>query len=464
MKLSHMAICIIVLIVGGYAGWRLGRQNPPATVAGIAKLPAAAHGQTTEGFGEEGHPPSPAEAENDHDAEEAESGHNHAAEEAEAGHNHAEAEGPPGEIGIPAPETVRRNLGIRFVQAERRDVRQTLRTAGRFEWRPEAKRSYGLPLPGFVIPKVVPMETVKAGQLLFTLRTPELPRLDQAVATAEADLGAAEAAARLMRKRLEALGQAGSRNASLEFDLGLKEQEIQRLKTVLAMAARLRDAAIAGTTLNPATGELQVVAVAPGRVERLSMVPGAWGDAGTEVLSLVDPAGLRFAAAVSLADAAGVADGLPGKIVPTQGTGIRLGDEAQGRIAVGLEADPASRMLPVFLVPDRLPGWARPGLPAYLEIQTGGNDGTTAVPRSAIVRDGNTTVVFIRDPKDPDRILRTTVEAGADDGRWVAVSGVAANAEVVVEGAYELKLATAAQPKKAGHFHADGVFHEGKHE
>lgn len=458
MKFTYVALCAAGVAVGGLAGWLAGRQGMMLQ-AESGSGPARSQGAGLE-----------AEAGHDHEAEagheaEAEAGHDHEAEagheaETEAGHDHkAEAA-----VAIPAPENVRRNLGIRFVQAERRQVQQTLRTAGRFEWRPEAKRSYGLSLPGFVTPKVVPMETVAAGQVLFTFRSPELPRLDQAVTTAQADLAAAEAAAGLMRKRLESLKQAGSRNATLEFDLGLKEQEILRLQTAVATATQLRAAGIAGTVLDPATGELQVSAAAPGRVERLAVIPGAWGEAGTEVVTVVNPAGLRFAAVVSLADAASVADGQPGRIVPTQGSGISLEDEATGKIAVGLEADPASRLLSVFLVPARLPGWARPGIPAFLEIQTGSGGGTIAVPRSAIVRDGDTSVVFVRNPKNPDEILRSVVETGADDGRWVAVSGIDEGAEVVVEGAYELKLATAAQPKKAGHFHADGVFHEGKHE
>jgi hypothetical protein len=80
-----------------------------------------------------------------------------------------------------------------------------------------------------------------------------------------------------------------------------------------------------------------------------------------------------------------------------------------------------------------------------------------------VLRDGLKSVVFVRDPKMPDRIFRAEVEPGTDDGRWVAVTGIAAGASVVLDGAYELKLSTSSQQKKAGHFHADGVFCEGAH-
>ena len=49
------------------------------------------------------------------------------------------------------------------------------------------------------------------------------------------------------------------------------------------------------------------------------------------------------------------------------------------------------------------------------------------------------------------------------DGRWISIlSGLMRNDEVVLAGAYELKLASqqSGAPQKGGHFHADGTFHE----
>jgi hypothetical protein len=74
--------------------------------------------------------------------------------------------------------------------------------------------------------------------------------------------------------------------------------------------------------------------------------------------------------------------------------------------------------------------------------------------------------VFGRDAKAGDRFLRTEVARGASDGEWVEVKGLKAGAAVVLDGAYELKLASPAsggRQKAAGHFHADGQFHEGEH-
>ena len=51
---------------------------------------------------------------------------------------------------------------------------------------------------------------------------------------------------------------------------------------------------------------------------------------------------------------------------------------------------------------------------------------------------------------------------GANDGRWVVIkSGVLEGDEIVLDGVYELQLATASDSARGGHFHADGTFHEG---
>jgi hypothetical protein len=68
-------------------------------------------------------------------------------------------------------------------------------------------------------------------------------------------------------------------------------------------------------------------------------------------------------------------------------------------------------------------------------------------------------VFFLRNPKDPDEVMRIEADLGTSDGRWVEVkSGLVEGDEVVLGGGYALMLASGPQ-QKAGHFHADGTFH-----
>ena len=104
---------------------------------------------------------------------------------------------------------------------------------------------------------------------------------------------------------------------------------------------------------------------------------------------------------------------------------------------------------------------------AFLEVTVEATDGPAlAIPRSAIVKDGIVHVFFRRDPADPNKAIRVEADMGVSDGRWVALnSGVMLSDEVVLNGAYELKLATqqSGVSQKGGHFHADGTFHADDH-
>jgi multidrug efflux pump subunit AcrA (membrane-fusion protein) len=139
------------------------------------------------------------------------------------------------------------------------------------------------------------------------------------------------------------------------------------------------------------------------------------------------------------------------------------------RLAIGLEADPVARTVELVLTPDRPAawaeaGWPRAGVSAFAEVVTDGSAGVEdAIPVAAVVQDELAKIFFRRDPKDPDKVIRTEADLGTSDGRWVAVrSGVKAGDEVVLGGVYELKLAgggKAGAGGGGGHFHADGTWH-----
>ena len=102
----------------------------------------------------------------------------------------------------------------------------------------------------------------------------------------------------------------------------------------------------------------------------------------------------------------------------------------------------------------------------FVEIVTaGGERPELAIPSGCVLPDGLDRVFFRRDPGDPDKVIRVVADLGRDDGRWVEVkSGVTDGDEVVAAGAFELVLASSAGASKAGHFHADGTFHQEDHE
>ena len=407
---------------------------------------------------------------------------------------------------VEIPAGVRRNLGLTFARAEARKVAQTLRVPGAFELRPLARREYRMSLDGRVELRVDEYDRVEAGQLLYRFQSPNWPELlheiilgEQEIDTARAaiDVGRAHVAedrGRLerLRARLAALARADFKRADLETEAADLEAglvrlaaEVRQAEVRLANAERTREHALhrAATAADLTEDELErevqvggervpryttldwieVHAERPGVVEALAVTDGAFVESSDLVLSCVAPEQVRLRALALQADLPRLGKPQEARIVPPRSPGLPLGEAVPATMTLGLEAHPRERTLEVLATPEGEAPWIRPGVSAFLEVVVASSDGPElAIPRSAVVQDGLERVFFRRDPEDPDRAIRVRADLGVDDGRWVVVkSGLMRGDEVVVQGAYELKLALdqSGIASSGGHVHADGSTH-----
>lgn len=414
---------------------------------------------------------------------------------------------------IDVPPGVRRNLGVTFAGVEARAVARTLRVAGAFELLPLARREYHMILPGQVELLVDQFDRVEEGTPLFRFRSPEWPELlhevllgEQAAEAARADIQVARArleeAVQVLdsiRARVEALARADFKKADLEArvieleaSLPRLEAEIGKAETRLAnalgtrehalhrasMASGLTHAELVEEVPSEAAGGgsrpryqsvdwIEVRATQPGVVQALDVSHGAFAEATSKVLSTVDSGRVRFRAQALQSDLESLVGAQRAELVPAGDLQeVGAGQRVAASLKVGLEAHPMERTIAVIATPEAAADWMRPGISAFLEIVVEGSEAPAlAVPRSAVVRDGLRHVVFRRDPKDPNTVIRIDADLGASDGQWVVLeSGVMRGDEVVLSGAYELKLATqqSGTVQEGGHFHADGSFH-GEH-
>ncbi len=209
--------------------------------------------------------------------------------------------------------------------------------------------------------------------------------------------------------------------------------------------------------------QIEVVAETGGVVQSLDLTHGAWAMAGSLVLATAQPDRLQFRAMGMQSDLARLHDGMRGRIVPPKGGSIGLQDAMDATLVLGLSADPQERTVELIATPAKLSAWARPGVSAHLEIAAAGGQSELAIPLSCVIQDGLETIIFRRDPGNPDKVIRMEADLGIDDGRWVAIlSGVREGDEVVLDGVYQLMIATSGTVQKGGHFHADGTFHAGE--
>jgi multidrug resistance efflux pump len=315
---------------------------------------------------------------------------------------------------------------------------------------------------------------------LWTARVEQLSALGATGGGRAAEL--AEAQARLTEARAS-FGEVREKDAELQLRRAETESELRSaaarlslLEPTAAVVLGLPPDWSASTPVPAATAssspfwldvaQIEVRAAMNGIVEQVALTNGAWAEEGELVLSVVDPSRLRFRAVGLQSDLGRLRAGLETAIVPPRGGGFEANASIAAQLQIGLDADPVQRTIELLAIPSRTEAWTRPGVSAFLEIAT---DGTAspelAIPLAAVVRDGLATVIFRRDPANPDRAIRLAADLGIDDGRWVVIhSGVREGDEVVVNGVYQLMLATSATAAQGGHFHADGTFHAGEDE
>lgn len=214
--------------------------------------------------------------------------------------------------------------------------------------------------------------------------------------------------------------------------------------------------------------ELELISIraqSPGVVETFGVTNGGWVEEGGLVVTTVQPGRLQFHARGLQSDLPRLRNGLAARITPVAGDRLYAPGTMEGVLRIGLAAEPQSRTIDLWVVPSVLVDWALPGLVATLEITLDGDAANElAIPLAATIRDGLETVIFRRDPANPDRVIRLVADLGANDGTWVEIlSGVKEGDEVVLDGIYQLMLATAGNVSRGGHFHADGTWHDEDH-
>lgn len=223
-------------------------------------------------------------------------------------------------------------------------------------------------------------------------------------------------------------------------------------------------------------GDIEVRASNPGVVQTVDVPPGGLIEQHERIISTVQPELVRFRAVALQSDLPRLADGLVATVVPArawegheQGGAESVTHQGfSGRLMLAPTADPERRTLDLILEPGASsaapPSWARAGVSAFIEIVTNSaGSGELAIPLGCVARDGTASIIFRRDPADPNQAIRMEADLGLSDGRWVVIrSGVGEGNEVVLDGVYQLMVATSGSITKGGHFHPDGSFHEGE--
>ncbi len=406
---------------------------------------------------------------------------------------------------VDIPSAVRQNLGITFAKVESRPVAATLRLPGAFELPPTAMREYRAPMAGRVELKVAESASIAVGDILYELDAPDWRSLVEEITATEAkvtSMGPLREAHRvheesLGRKvelwkarlvQLEEIRAAGGGNARemnearatlvateaeladvMEKDAALDAEQKMAEASLRALRARREALARAVGGDVEATGTLMIRAVEPAVVAAIHSPNGALVAQGADVVETVRGEAIRFRARALQSDLLRIQDGAKVRVVTaaTPGRGEDDATPIEGTLRIAPVADATSRTAEVLVELDRAQvakaAWDRAGVAASVEITLAGGTDELAIPAAAIVRDGTQSLIFRRDPSNPEKVIRMEADLGVTDGRWTVIqSGVKKGDEIVVGGNYQLMLATSGSAPKGGHFHSDGTYHEGE--
>ncbi len=216
----------------------------------------------------------------------------------------------------------------------------------------------------------------------------------------------------------------------------LRKQQLATNSQYDNAARTLKDAESAYAAqrkLGNGVAKIRIRAPFDGVISRVSVAPGARIAAGTSALQLIRSDAVRVRMGVEPEDSVRVKPGMRVLLVSVFDESQKMGGVVE---AVHGMIDPQTQLVDVLVRIDRddvsrlIPGMRIRGI-----ISTH-SENAWAVPRSAVLRDGQGAYIF---QNDRGRARRINVRTGLEDGGWIAVTGdFDARLPVVVLGNYEL--------------------------
>lgn len=339
---------------------------------------------------------------------------------------------PPGEAWIPEEQVAK--AGITVEPASVRDVGSELVLPGRLTFDDQRVSHVFSPVTGRVLRMTASLgQPVRRGDALAVLESPDLGSALSDMAKATADLEAAERDAKRMKILFDA-------NAAAARDYEAAEDRFRQARAELDRAqqkARLLKADTDGQVTqeyvlrSPVDGEVIARAANPGQE-----VQGQYSVGSAVELYTIGASDRLWALAdVYETDLPRVKSGAPAAVRV-----VSFPDRAfEGRVDwISGTVDPVSRTTKVRCILANPDGTLKPEMFAAVTLSVEGHK-SLAVPRAALFRMGDATVVFVRAGKTADgrlrfslRPIQTDDEGGS--GPVAVLKGLNAGEEVVTGG------------------------------
>ena len=386
--------------------------------------------------------------------------HAHAHGESCSGHDHSSCGGGDAPVLVTADAHARHISAMKIEEVPAAGLALTHSLYGHLFVPSHALETYSLPCGGRISLNVKSAQEVKKGDILYTVVSPEVSALVADIRKEEAAITRCSEEIASVSQRLARLKAAGTTNSDLEEQLNFKNAEKRQLERELEVTRTKLNILVMGAEIKPENGlpTLVVRANNDGIVRNVGITQGSWGGQGAAVVTMSNLAAMEIEGT------------LYGNDVPDfttiRATRLAGRDNAvlEGTWRMAEQVDEEKQTRAFYFTPAALPADARPGQLCRVDFYTdGGEKGYVNIPDSAIVKVGIDDVVFLEIKEGT--FAKVKVQAGTSRRGMTPVKGLVPGQRLVVKGGYELRYllpADGSQQKKAGHFHADGKFHEGE--
>ena len=186
-----------------------------------------------------------------------------------------------------------------------------------------------------------------------------------------------------------------------------------------------------------------------GVVRARPFTPGQRVEAGALLFEIVDPSQVVLRLKVPARHAT-QADAADAAIFSVEGSDRRY--RTTRVVSTGSSLDPESRTLPVLMAVDNADGSLKIGQFAMAQLELGGTRAGVAIPNEAILNEDGQPVAYVQ--TSGEMFERRLLTPGPTDGVYTLVErGIEAGERVVVEGAYQVYLASLSTGEIGDHGH-----------
>ena len=311
-------------------------------------------------------------------------------------------------------------------------------------------------LLGWIVPPPDAQSSIGSNQVQTGLSLLELKTL---IATSQASLAAERSRLELARRELARVERLFEMEAVPQYRLEESRSEVEIHEAALKAAEEIRGSLVEAEeriqgqaqSVQQLGTRIPLEAPISGTIVDINAVSGAFVEAQQVLYQIADLSEVWVRGEVYESDIAQITS-RSGATVRLSGRQTPLELKSSRLVAIGEVVDPETRTIPVIWEVSNPRRELKIGMLTRLDIGTGQDLETLAVPESAVFLEENKDVVYLQ--VGGESFVRRIVTTGIEDRGWIAIlDGLEAGERVVVKGGYEIALVSRSVEGAAAHGH-----------